>query len=548
MARITVDEVVTTYDMNVRPYLWAVKQIQAANKELSESNQRFKGAVSSIAGMITPVASRVTQLGAVLTGALGLAGGFALKSALDFDTLSRKLEAVTGSADRAGQIFQFIDKLAIPSVFQSSELARAAVTMEALQLNTERYLPIAEKLATIFGDGEASLMEYVSALGRLKAGQFGEAFESLRRAGISNNDLRAQGINISKSGEINATPEQALRAVENIVNARLGRVAQAMQSGPAAKMASVFDGLERAGRQAGMSIMKFLMPSVERVGNFISYLVQSRTIEKATQGMLSFFGAGNTSDGIVKALIFVVATIKNIPGFMKSVISAFNEFQNKLAITAGILTAIFMTGRIVAAINMITQAYVALATAIRTVGIAQVITDALITRGGSLAMLKGLALKIGTGVAIAAGTYAMVDAALGGLGNLPGATDFTKQIQGDAKSMYDAFRGSEGKSANPIEGMINAAIAAIEGDQNNPGLGGAPQANYLRQIAENTDPLKSIATQILGGGSLAKSAINRQDISDLRGRTGDWRQDILRALDDGIARAIAERGMSRREV
>lgn len=62
----------------------------------------------------------------------------------------------------------------------------------------------------------------------------------------------------------------------------------------------------------------------------------------------------------------------------------------------------------------------------------------------------------------------------------------------------------------------------------------------LTRIAENTDPLRELASQILGGGAMARNAINRQDLSDIRTgrRSGDPVENAVRGLVDAIKVAV----------
>ena len=118
---------------------------------------------------------------ASVAGMAGLVGlsTYAVNAAISYDTLSRSLTAITKSGERAKQVLNFADVLAGPSVFGSEELASAALTLEAFGLKTEKYLPVVEKLGTIFGGTAGDMMQFVNSLGMLKGGRSGEAFESL---------------------------------------------------------------------------------------------------------------------------------------------------------------------------------------------------------------------------------------------------------------------------------------------------------------------------------------------------------------------------------
>jgi hypothetical protein len=117
-------------------------------------------------------------------------------------------------------------------------------------------LPIAEKLGTVFGGNAESLNSFVSALGYIKSGRFGEGFESLARGGISREALAAQGLKFDKGGSFQGTVDQALTAIEVVVNAKFGKLAEEMASGPMAKLASLGDSFNRVMRSIGLALVE----------------------------------------------------------------------------------------------------------------------------------------------------------------------------------------------------------------------------------------------------------------------------------------------------
>lgn len=61
-----------------------------------------------------------------------------------------------------------------------------------------------------------------SAFTRIKAGDFGEAFERLRDFGIARKDLEAEGLTFDKDGQYVGTVEAAMKAVRAIVQRDFG--------------------------------------------------------------------------------------------------------------------------------------------------------------------------------------------------------------------------------------------------------------------------------------------------------------------------------------
>ena len=126
---------------------------------------------------------RIDLVGKSLLGAGAAGTAFSLSSLRQAGAMQRQivsLEALTGSAEGARRAFKFFDDRAGKSYFNLTELVEAGKLMTAFGLNTQKYLPLAEDLAAGFG---VSLEETTRALGRLRAGDYGEAFE--RAAAVS---------------------------------------------------------------------------------------------------------------------------------------------------------------------------------------------------------------------------------------------------------------------------------------------------------------------------------------------------------------------------
>jgi hypothetical protein len=305
MASVVVEQVVSVYELDASKYKAGAQQVQNASKQASSAASSLGGASKNLKGALSSLGGNLGVIGqaaAVVAATVGavvipmVAGGKkAVETAIQFDTLSRSITAIVGSGARASQVLGFVDKLAAPSIFDTATLGEAAKLLEAFGLKTERFLPIAEKLGTVFGGNAESLTSFISALGFIRSGRFGEGFESLARGGVSREALTARGLTFDKGGSFTGTVEQALTAVEAVVNDKFGKLADEMASGPAAKLASLGDAFNRAMRQIGVPLVERLLPFVERIAAALGNLGEANVFGDAISGFLSGLGAVQTS-------------------------------------------------------------------------------------------------------------------------------------------------------------------------------------------------------------------------------------------------------------
>jgi|GEM_PF-5325670 len=283
-----VDTLLTAYGI--------IDRYTAPAARIASSTEKLGAGINKIKASFLAASAAIAAAGIAM-------GGFAVKSAMDMDTAQRRLQAFTGSAEEAARQMEFIKRLAAPSLFETKDLAKAATLLAAFGLNIEKVLPLADKLASAMGDGGESVSEIARVFGRLKSGDFGEAFERLRDFGISFDDLKKKGLDFSKSNQYLGNSFQALNAVAAIIEERFGKISALMQDSPAAKMASAMDALRNAGVAAGNVLMTALAPALEKVTKFVSFLSEGGFIKSFAEQLVSVgksFGSLFGEDGFVR--------------------------------------------------------------------------------------------------------------------------------------------------------------------------------------------------------------------------------------------------------
>ncbi|MBU0964695.1 hypothetical protein KKC06_06675, partial [Patescibacteria group bacterium] len=142
------------------------------------------------------------------------------------------LEIVTKSSAKARQIIRDALKFSESTPFEPRPVIEAATQLTVYGLSYTKWLRSAGELAAAF---KVDLGEVTGALGRLKAGQSGEAFERLRTMGITKTKLEVEGVQFSKGGQLLTDTETTMNAVKRIIDRDFG--------GTLAKQAKNFSGL-----------------------------------------------------------------------------------------------------------------------------------------------------------------------------------------------------------------------------------------------------------------------------------------------------------------
>lgn len=526
-----VDVLITEYKLHAKNYEEGAKKVVSATQAVGSSVSSILGKISLGVGVIG------TAMAAVAGGVLG----WAVQQAIEFDTINRSLVAITGSAERAQQVLNFSDKLALPSIFTAQELAGAAKLLEAYGLQTERFLPIAEALGTVFGSTKEALDSYITSLGYLQGQRFGEAFESLARAGISRDALKLKGLKFDKGGEFLGSVSQALTAVEELVKEKFGKLSRSMAEGPQAKMASVMDSIGRSARQAGYVLLSVLMPAAEKVGNFFAYLYDQKIIEKAVSGIVSMFGGIDMGSSLVTALAYVTATFMNLPKLIQGAIDMMGQLANQGAYLASILGAIFLGGAMYRGVMLLISAFVTLKGVLQASAVWALIFQGATQGPGAVKNIVAAVLGALAGYGIYRWAESKMPSA-GDLGKmlsgLPGVGDIRK----DAQAILDGFQ-SKGVGAS----ILDTAINMIKGNGGASGLG-----DPNLQTAQNTAKLVDLQQRQLdlqrsltGGGQVSEAALSGLNVDRALGGSST-RERMIRSIDDYISESIGKRLVGRR--
>lgn len=190
---------------------------KTGEEKFSNLGDKIKGFFSSMvqqgmgfaAGMIG-----MSGFGGIAYAAQGLIRQMAGLN-IQFEQYGTTLKRFLG--DEAKGMMNWIIEFARKTPYTLKDLVKASTYIAAFGMNIKEVLPLAGDLAAAFGATGDNLQMVIFALGRLAAGQVGEALEHLRRFGISMKQLMEEGVKFSESGRLEDSAEKVFQAVLNII-------------------------------------------------------------------------------------------------------------------------------------------------------------------------------------------------------------------------------------------------------------------------------------------------------------------------------------------
>jgi hypothetical protein len=537
-----------------------ITRFMADEGDYVRGTQRVVGATGMVTQAATSMGAQVGTAVAAATGAMAAASvgavGFAVHQAAKMDVLQRQLTVITDSAERAAQVVKFAQDLAGPSAFfDTQQLADAARILESMRLSTEKYLPVASTMASLFGQDAQSLNEFSMALGRLKSGNFGESFERFREFGISSQDLEAEGLSF-KSGQFELfdgestaqAADRALQAVVNIVQGRFGELDAIMQDSPMAKFTSILDALGRMSVRVGTVILNALEGPLTEIGTAIANLAASPWPDIIGRKLKGAFNINGAVEPFKEAIASMLAGLMQVP----EVAGAIGNAIAQAWVVAREALAVYLSVQAGMIAGQTIQGIYAAAKAVQAVGLA--------TKAAAvgMAILSGLAqnwVGIAAGIIAGAGVYAVLTDMLDNGVSLDGsAIGFDQQ---KFEMERDAIKNAMGTSPQgpSIEGAIEQAINAIQGGSGpapggraQPGGAGplegemSAQTRLLGAIESNTRPQFG-RSEAFGGGALGALGVTPEELSRIGSRRSGSRfaEQLSSLIGNEMARQVDQR-------
>lgn len=446
-----VDQLITQFILDSKDYDKGAKSVMDSTKNLdfglTGTFGRLKDKVSGLlVGMFAGVGASIGVSG------FGNLIGQATDLSMKYDTVSRSLDVLTGSARRARELVKFADELAKPTVFTGLELAEAARQLEAYGLHAEKFLPVVTQLGQTFGGSKEAVLEFARALAYLNAGRSGEAMESLARGGITREQLMKRGVTFNGAGEMTSDRGKALDAVVALVNEKFARGSETVGQGFAAKFSTFRNAIEQTLRPVGDTVLNFLVSPLSRVGDVLNRIVESGQVERIAAGFAGLFSIDGTT--LERGVRGVFNFLERMPPMLKQVMTvgsqAFGMLANGLKIVVALQATYFAMqnwGLVVQGVRMGITVFTALTNVIRGAATMQATLNAFMGPAGWA--------QIAAGIGIAVATYAALDGILQGVGSEIGAltadaADFSTELF-HAKNVLDELKQKQSDLRKEIE-------------------------------------------------------------------------------------------------
>jgi hypothetical protein len=313
----------TIAELSVRLGVTGQGALQSALDKTKNSLQQVATSARSAGSALT---SGFGSQVAALAGAagVGMLAKSAFDSAVSFESLNARLEAITGSGDRAAKILETVRKVAEPSPFTFNQLATAATQLEAFGLKTEAILPRLANLGAAFGASEENLKSLVNLFGRLAAGNFPD-IEQLSAFGLSKSMFAQQGIKFDAGGSLVSSARDTFDALLRIVDTKYATILDKMSKTTESKLASLQDKWEGAMRSLGAGLIEVLSPVIDYFTKFLDKLTTSGAMGDLVNRFLSPFKGftealtnGDAQAAVDRLLASVSGFVASIPTILQS--------------------------------------------------------------------------------------------------------------------------------------------------------------------------------------------------------------------------------------
>ncbi len=291
---------------------------------LSLSNAGFTGPMRVAQGTVSTFTGALSKAGNIITGLANLPGAIEtlvaplsrpITLSADAEALETSLKALLKSAPAAKAMVKDLMEFADVTPFDPVPVAATGKQLLAFGFAAKQIKPLLRDIGDLAAGMDKPIEEVGDAFGRLKAGQFGEAFERLRAFGISMQDLTGAGLKFDKSGSFQGSADEALDAVRQIIRRKFGGGMQDLSTtfrGLFSTFQGYWDSLQRS---FGTPIMKALEPVLEEATTKLKDWLPlaenlGKTLATGISGAFALFKSGQlgktietAASGLAKAML-----------------------------------------------------------------------------------------------------------------------------------------------------------------------------------------------------------------------------------------------------
>lgn len=291
---------------------------------LSLTTGAFTGPMHAAQGTVRGFTNQLSNVGNMITGLANIPGAIKtlvepmtkpITLAADVEVLGKSFKTLLGSGEAAAQMLKDVTYFAGSTPFQITEVAPAAKQLLAFGFAAKQVIPLMRDIGDMSALMDKPINEVADAFGRLKSGQFGEAFERMRAFGLSMKDLQGAGLVFDKSGSFVGSADQAIESVRQIIRRKFGGGMKEISSTFKGQFSNLTDAWEQMETKFGAPITKALTPIISELTAHITEWQPmaenfGKTLSTGISGAFNLFKSGelpgvlqNAISGMGKALL-----------------------------------------------------------------------------------------------------------------------------------------------------------------------------------------------------------------------------------------------------
>jgi hypothetical protein len=229
----------------------------------------LRGAMSALGGLT----GSLSKIGNITTGISSMRGALdtlvspftkPVTLAGDMESLETSFRALLKNGPAAKSMVADLMQFADATPFNPEPVAQAGKQLLAFGFAAKSIKPLLSDIGDLAAGMGRPIDEVADAFGRLNSGQFGEAFESMRRFGISMKDLEQQGLQFDKAGSFRGSTDQAIEAVRAIIRTKFGGGMEELSKTFQGKVSTMQGYWAALQRSLGEPIMDSLKPAIDQ--------------------------------------------------------------------------------------------------------------------------------------------------------------------------------------------------------------------------------------------------------------------------------------------
>lgn len=228
------DQLIQDADEAVQEVVRRLEQLERKNQELEQSYSRLgnfmRNALSTATGMI------MAQVGGNLTNAIIGFGRSLIETNAQLQMYERSFETLTGSAEEAGEIIEWVKEQAKETPFDVAGLIEASQRLMTWGLDIKEWFAVVGDTAAAMN---RPLSQVVNAIGTLASGQTGEAVRRFRDLGINLREY--EQLEFDAQGSLVTPLEEAIPVVRQIMIDRFGGMMESQSETWAGVMSNMGD-------------------------------------------------------------------------------------------------------------------------------------------------------------------------------------------------------------------------------------------------------------------------------------------------------------------